>query len=81
MCSDEHKQRAPEGSQLTCFIDLAHGFLKKEVLHENEPQVLALWTILQFHKNCIFSNCFCHYCPEAEFSCSGVSDPRGFHRE
>jgi len=39
-CSSGLKQ--PEASRLTCFIDLAHGFVKKEILHENEPQVFLI---------------------------------------
>ena len=39
-CSYDSKQPEAE-SQLTCFVDLDHGFLKKEILHQDEPQVIS----------------------------------------
>ena len=60
--------RQPEaGSQLTCFVDLDHGFLKKEILHQEEPQV-------------IWRKATCSLC-WVEFIPSGVFNPWGFHRE
>ena len=44
-CSPDHPV---VGSQLTCFVDLGGGFVKKELLHLGEPQVQGLSTCWAF---------------------------------